>query len=156
MNEPRITQREAMTVVSLAMTGPYGQIPQAFARLYPGLMAMGLTPAGAPRTVFLTDPASVPEKQARWELWAPVVPGTTPRETGEGLTVREIPACTLAVIVHEGPYESLGPAYRQLGTWIVEHGYEPAGPPEEAYLTDPATTPPEKYQTEVVWPVKAR
>lgn len=165
MNEPRTTQTDPMTVACLAMTGAYTQMPAAFGRLYGGLAALGLTPAGMPRAVFLTDPASVPETQARWELWAPVThtaqaasggeEAAADRESATAITVREIPARTLAVIVHKGPYEAMAPTYARLLAWVAAQGYEIAGPPEEAYLTDPGATAPEDTLTEVAIPVRA-
>lgn len=46
------------------------------------------------------------------------------------------------------------PRTRRFTGWLAEQGYEMAGPPEEAYLTDPAEVPPEEYLTEIAFPVK--
>ncbi len=65
----------------------------------------------------------------------------------------EEPAALVASTVHRGPYDEAGPAYRAVEAWVQEHGHATAGPPREVYLTDPATTPPAEYLTEVQFPI---
>lgn len=155
MFEPSISQTEAMTVACLAMRGPYTQIPQGYATLYQWVEANGYVPMGMPRAAYLTDPARTPEAEAAWELWAPVQPGPLPGgPDGDGLSIKIIAPRTLATTVHKGPYDAVGAASEALAGWLAEQGYEMAGPPEEAYLTDPAKASPEEYLTEIAFPVK--
>jgi effector-binding domain-containing protein len=66
-----------------------------------------------------------------------------------------LPAGPAAVTVHTGRYEDLGAAYNALLTWVHSHGYQPAGPHWENYLSDPTTEPnSEAWQTEVVLPYR--
>jgi effector-binding domain-containing protein len=76
--------------------------------------------------------------------------------TGEnGVYGREVDAATAATIVHRGPYDEVGPAYRTLTGWAREHGHEIAGPPREVYLTDPGQVPdPADYLTEIQLPIR--
>ena len=155
MFEPRVNETEQMTVACLAMRGAYAQIPEGYARLYHWVEACGYEPTGMPRAVYLTDPAEVPEAEAVWELWAPVQTGPLPSgPDDQGLGVKAVAPRRLATAVHKGPYDSVGATYGALAGWIAEQGYEIAGPPEEAYLTDPAETPPEEYLTEIAFPVR--
>jgi effector-binding domain-containing protein len=155
MIAPRVNETEQMTVAYLAMRGGYAQIPEGYARLYHWLEARGYVPKGMPRAVYFTDPAEVPEAEAVWELWAPVQTGPSPSgPDDQGLGVKAVAARRLATAVHKGPYDSVGATYGALAGWIAEQGYEIAGPPEEAYLTDPAEAPPEEHLTEIAFPVR--
>ena len=156
MFAPSISQTEATTVACLAMHGPYAQIPQGYAMLYQWVEANGYVPMGMPRAAYLTDPAHTPEAEAVWELWAPVQPGPLPSGPDDkGLGIKIIAPRTLVTAMHKGPYDAVGAAYEALAAWLAEQGYETAGPPEEAYLTDPAEVPPEEYLTEIAFPVNA-
>ncbi|MBE0417096.1 MAG: GyrI-like domain-containing protein [Coriobacteriia bacterium] len=155
MSEPSIKQTEPMTVAFIAMSGSYQQIPLAMGILYSWVSGRGLEAVGMPMGVYLTDPASAPESEAIWEVWAPVADDV--EESGpdaKGLGIKKLPAMTVASVLHHGPYESIGPTYEALGAWAVEQGYLVAGPPREVYMSDPATVPPEKYLTEVQFPVQ--
>jgi DNA-binding transcriptional MerR regulator/effector-binding domain-containing protein len=59
--------------------------------------------------------------------------------------VVHLPATTVAVLVHDGPFADLDQAYGALGTVVAERGIGGRGPIREHYLT--ATS------TEVCWPV---
>jgi AraC family transcriptional regulator len=73
----------------------------------------------------------------------------------EGVVEDMLPAGPAATTVHSGPYETLQQAYAALEVWIESHGFEAAGPPWEAYITDPGEHPdPKDWRTEVVWPIR--
>ncbi len=66
----------------------------------------------------------------------------------------ELPAERVAVLVHHGPYETIGDTYRRLGAWVAHHA-EPAGTRvREIYtvsVTD--TDDPDQFRTEICWPI---
>lgn len=64
---------------------------------------------------------------------------------GEGENLVELPAVTVAVLVHDGPFADLDQAYAALGTVVAERGIGGPGPIREHYLTPTST--------EVCWPV---
>jgi effector-binding domain-containing protein len=67
----------------------------------------------------------------------------------------EIPGGEAATTLHVGPYMELGRAHEALGAWCTEHGREMRAS-YERYITDPGEEPdPAKYETEVVWPLRA-
>ncbi|MDY0087952.1 MAG: GyrI-like domain-containing protein [Coriobacteriia bacterium] len=155
MSEPQIKKTEPMTVAYLQMHGPYQQIPLAMGMLYGWMNKRGLSPTGAPLGVYLTDPQMVPESEATWELWVPVAYATEEAEPDTAaIGIKKLPVMTVASTVHLGPYEDVTPAYEELGRWVIEQGYVLVGPPMEAYLSDPAKTPPEEYETEIIFPVR--
>jgi DNA-binding transcriptional MerR regulator len=70
--------------------------------------------------------------------------------------VVRLPAASMAVARHTGPYEEIGLADHALHAWAEEHGFDPAGPLREVYLNDPAETPPEALETDVLLPLTRR
>jgi effector-binding domain-containing protein len=53
-----------------------------------------------------------------------------------------------------GGEATLHNAYLLLQSFVESSGRQPAGPPREIYLTDPAEEPDEtKWRTEVQWPL---
>jgi len=154
MFDPGIKQTEPMTVAFLAMKGAYSQVPEGLGRLYGTVAQMGLRPVGMPMAVYFTDPSEGPESEARWELWAPVAGELEQRPPDDdGFGIKALPAETVVFAMHRGPYELLGETYDRLATWLETEGHAMAGPPREAYLSDPSTTAPEDYLTEVQFPI---
>jgi DNA-binding transcriptional MerR regulator/effector-binding domain-containing protein len=119
---------------------------------FAGLGRAGVVPSGPPLTIY-HDPEFIPES-IDVELVCPVPPGVsgpmaTPR--GRRLEMRSVPGGEAAVLVHVGPYETLGEAYQALAEWIGRHGYRVSGPPQEIYLTSPQDPGPPV--TEIRFPV---
>ncbi len=68
----------------------------------------------------------------------------------------ELPAGEAVVTLHRGPYERLPEALAALRAWLHEHHRVAAGPHWETYLNGPPqVTDPERFETEVVVPLKA-
>ena len=148
-----IREEPARAVAYVRREGPYVGIPDAIQDLMNHLARNRLTPTGDPTAVFFTDPQTVPEAQAQWEVQMPVAAHDPDREPGaDGVRIRTAAARTVAALIHTGPYDTVAPAYGHAAHWIDEHGYRVVGPPEEAYLSGP-DTPPEKVRTEIRFPV---
>ena len=63
----------------------------------------------------------------------------------------------MACVVHRGPYENIGQAYKALMAWIDINGYQINGPDREIFLKGPGKIlkgNPRDYITEVQLPVK--
>ena len=145
-----------LSCATLAMHGPFDQMPAAFGTVYGRLQAAGHVPQGMPVAVYLNDPAVVAPADAVWELRAPIEDGA--QEYGPddaGFAIKRIPAMTVAAVVHQGPYDEVGPAHGRLMAWIAERGLVVVGPPMEAYLNDPASASPDQYLTEIMVPVRS-
>jgi DNA-binding transcriptional MerR regulator len=56
-----------------------------------------------------------------------------------------LPACTVAILTHDGPFEDLDRTYGALGSVVAERGIAGTGPIREHYLTE--------SRTDVCWPV---
>jgi len=70
-----------------------------------------------------------------------------------GQRIMTLPAGSLAVARHVGPYEEMGLAEHALHAWAEEHGFEPNGPIRELYVNDPDQVAPEALETEVLLPI---
>ena len=70
-----------------------------------------------------------------------------------GEHVLTLPAGSVAVARHLGPYEELGLAEHALYAWAEEQRFEPNGPIREVYRNDPAQVAPEALETHVLLPV---
>ncbi|MBM3696311.1 MAG: MerR family transcriptional regulator [Actinobacteria bacterium] len=119
---------------------------------FAGLGMAGLAPAGPPLTIY-HDPEFTPES-IDVEMVCPVPAGVTgPVMTpgGRRLEMCSVPAGEVAVLVHVGPYETIGEAYQALAEWVGQHGYRVSGPPQEIYLTSPQDPGPPV--TEIRFPV---
>ena len=157
--ESPVTVREepAQTVVFVRRQGAFAHIPEAMQTLLTHLQDNGLTPHGPPVGVFYDDPRTVPEAEARWEVYWAVAepqPERAPEGApgGDAVGVRHIAARQLATVLHTGPYDQVGPAYARAVSWLGDRGYTIVGPSEEAYLSGP-DTPPETIKTEIRFPV---
>jgi len=134
------------------VAGPPG-IAELFGDGFAGLGAAGVMLAGPPVSVY-HDPEFSPES-IDIELVYPVpagVSGPLPTPAGRTLEWRTVCGGEAAVIVHVGPYETLGESYQALADWIGQHGYRVAGPPRELYLSSPMDPGPPV--TEIRFPVE--
>jgi effector-binding domain-containing protein len=103
-----------------------------------------------PSGVYLTEPGATAETDAAWELRAPLAgepADCAPDESACG--IKRIAPRLVASAMHHGPYEQIASTYEQLVGWTAENGYRIVGPPEESYFSDPATTKPEEYLTQI-------
>jgi effector-binding domain-containing protein len=73
-----------------------------------------------------------------------------------GVVNSEIPAAQVAVLVHAGPYDTIGDSYRHLGGWVAHHAHPAAQPVREVYVVSYGeTSDPGRFVTEIHWPVEA-
>lgn len=69
--------------------------------------------------------------------------------------VYELPAATMASVVHKGAYQNFNQAYEAIGRWIEASGYKVVGPNREIYLycTQPVRQDDDSYVTEIQFPI---
>ena len=146
----------AVEVVAIDHVGPYMQIGQAFDALFGRVAASGLIRPGVRMLArFFDDPTSVPEAELRAQA---CVAGCAPGDPPSPLIRTTIAAAEYAVLVHTGPYASMGAAYRWLfGAWLAGSGREPADAPVvEEYLNSPRETAPADLVTHIFLPLRPR
>jgi effector-binding domain-containing protein len=156
MIDVQLKQTEPGTVAFISMHGSYEQIPEAMGRLYGWVGQHGMQPVGMPAGVYLTDP-TLGQAEALWELQAPIADELPDAPVDDACCgVKHVHPHLVAFTIHRGPYETIGATYGELAGWIDTNGFEVDGPPEELYFSDPQTTAPADYLTEIRFPVTKR
>lgn len=123
-------------------------IGEALGKVTQHVMKSGLTFAGQPYTRYLSSTPGLLDM----EIGMPV--GSAGKGEGD-VQAGTLPSGPTAMGTHGGPYDQLGETYAAMERWIGANGMQPAGPPWEIYVTDPADYPdPGDWRTEVYWPVK--
>ena len=70
------------------------------------------------------------------------------------MTVGEVPATRVAVLVHTGDYDTIGDTYRTLGAWVARHAEHAGERVREWYVIGPLDADdPAEYRTEISWPI---
>ncbi len=79
-----------------------------------------------------------------------------PIPASERVKVYELPAATVASVVHKGAYNTFSQAYEATFRWIEANGYRVVGPNSEIYLycTEPVRQDDDSYVTELQFPVE--
>jgi effector-binding domain-containing protein len=147
----KVRDRGPATVISQRATVRLATIGSviggAFGEVYGHLGPTGAD-AGEPFVIYHGAPAAG-DAPFEIEICAPI---SNRVEPPPGWSIAELPAGTFASVVHVGSYDTLGTAYDDLEGWIGRQGLAVAGPPREAYLSEPGT-PVADIRTVVEFPV---
>lgn len=82
----------------------------------------------------------------------PLLPDTV---RSAGVRGGDLPACEVAVLTHQGSYDSLEDSYRRLGAWVGANAEASELPARELYLVGPGETDdPDALRTEICWPIE--
>ena len=140
-------------VIFLRHTGPYERVSGTWQRLAAWAGPRGLFGPGA-RFIGISwdDPDITPVEKLRYDAAITV---NRPVQPEGDIGVTELPGGAYATMVHKGPYETLGGAYRALfGGWLPESGRELRDDPcLEFYLNSPQNTRPEDLLTAIHVPL---
>ena len=163
--EVELRQVPARVVVSARRRADPGDLEEVYADLLETVTAQvgehGLLAAGREIVIYNVHP----RREDAWdlELAQPVVcehgrPGVARRATGGGPTepsCSQLPAETLAVVRHMGPYEDSCLSAIALLDWIASHDYRLCGPEQGTYPVDDRDTDDQRrWVTEIAWPVE--
>jgi AraC family transcriptional regulator len=150
----QIKKMAALRVGAVRHVGPYDKIPAAFGRF--SAIAAGAhlfeQPGAMMLAIYHDDPDTVPADKLRSDA-AIVVPEDV--RLPEGLAEQRVAAGRYAVLLHVGPYEQLGEAWRRLKhEWLPASGQRPlAAPSYELYLNDPTQVLKHELRTEILMPL---
>lgn len=59
---------------------------------------------------------------------------TSRGKDGDGVVFKDLPAVTVASVLHKGDYAALGAAYAYAMQWVEQNGYRITGPVRESYI----------------------
>jgi len=82
------------------------------------------------------------------------VPIREPLNHNCALRISHLEGSTVAVILHQGPHDQVGEAYRKILNSIASRNLAPDGPPREIYLNDPAVTHPAQLLIRIEFPIQ--
>lgn len=154
MADIEVREIEAVTVAALHREGSARKIGAAFGELYGALMQAQAPLAQGPAIgVYYGEAEAFDPEDASFDVCAPLQGDFEPPS---GIEVRDLPAARMAVAVHKGPYDHMGPLYEEMFQWIGARGLTVAGPVRERYLNGPkpgSDLTPSDYLTEVQVPV---
>jgi flavin reductase (DIM6/NTAB) family NADH-FMN oxidoreductase RutF/effector-binding domain-containing protein len=71
----------------------------------------------------------------------------------DNIQTNEIPGGKYASCIHIGPYDQLGRARAALNQWMLKNGYNGTGVSYEFYLNNPQRIPPDKLETQIIFPL---
>ena len=124
-----------------------GLMPGIYAEIAQYLGEIGGQPAGPPYAAYY----NMDMQDLDIEIGFPVSESLS----GKGnIQTGEIAGGSYATCLRVGPYSEVAPAYNALTEWVEEEGLETTGVAYEFYLNDPAEIPPEKLQTQILYPLE--
>jgi effector-binding domain-containing protein len=153
MKAPAKRRVDEQTVIAMEHTGSYDEIGDVYRELYEWARRHDVKTTGRGMTFFLSPPSEFDPKSALYEVCLPVA---TAPQADSSVTVKTLPACTVAAIRVRGPYSKIPAHYSELLAWLSVEGWEVAGPPREVYIRRPAPDEvgaPEDYVTEIQFPI---
>lgn len=169
LKAPKIVEIEPMNVIYIPFTGAYEQLDfaGAFAKLWAQVKAQKLFTSGIEHiAIYLDDPKVTEQSKLRTDVCLTVQKPAHPE--GE-VGIKTIAGGRYAVFTHVGPYNEVTPVYNAIySEWVpanctcgddCECGDDCKcalrdEPVFEKYVNDPASTAPEKLQTEIYIPIK--
>lgn len=138
----------AATTDEVDLEGVGAAIGRGFGAIAAATAQHGANVIGAPFVVF--HDVIDEETSGRIEICMPV---DREIDDANGVTTKLMPAETVATAIHRGAYAEVTPVYHALSDWMGANGYDPAGPPREAYLNDPNEVAEGDQLTKVSWPI---
>jgi len=154
MEAPQEKQLAAQTVIARTHRGSHDDIGQVYHELYEWARERDVKLAGNGFTVFLSPPEEFNPRSGVFEVCLPV---ESPPTGDAEVSVKEVPACTVAAAVVTGPYEDIPAHYTEMLAWLSVEGLEVAGPPREVYIKRPDARgggDPGESVTEIQFPIK--
>lgn len=136
MSKVKVEKRKPITIAYVEHVGPYCSVPfdKYIEQLYGWAKLKKVRPGFYPMAVYHDDPDTTPAEKCRTDVAIPV--GGEP-EGDDDVSIRKVPAMTVATISHKGTTEEYKEVYDLLARWVKENGYDWNGPPIEVYTRKP-------------------
>jgi len=135
-----------LRVAARRFTGKYSDYGMIISALY---KTFGRWVDGKPMALY--HDAEYKEDGADFEPAVPV------RKEAVGPEVRDLAACSVVSVVHQGAYDTLSGSYKLLTDYVIKNGLRVSRPTREVYLKGPGMFfkgNPARYLTEIQFPVE--
>lgn len=147
--EAQTTLEVRGTVTEREYAGFLGVAYDAIGRVLTG--TAGLVPAGPFGALY---PPTAHDEPHEVVAYAPLVAAAPLPDDRGAAGIGHLPAVDVAVLVHEGPYDTVSGTYALLGTWVAANATPAELPVREIYLTSYSETDdPSAFRTEICWPI---
>lgn len=147
-----IRQVEPFVYCSLSRKGSFSEIQALVGELMQHMQNQNIFPTGPMIGIYHGDPNLADPENIEWEMGFPI---NEQAFVQAPLQKKQWIFTTVAVAVHEGPYEKTGETILKIREWLEENGYVQNGPILERYLDpDPSRTTPDRLKTEIWLPCK--
>lgn len=146
----KVITQPAQQVLSIRTHTSIQELPQTLGKAYGAieqyLGEIGEIPGGAPFVAYYNMDMQNLDIEAGFPVLKQLV--------GRGeIQSSVIPGGEKATCIYTGPYNEIASAYEELSAWITRQGYRASGVAYEFYLNDPAETPPQELQTQILFPL---
>ncbi len=143
--------QEALPVLGIRTHTPVEGLPETLGKCYASIgqymAGLGEAPAGIPYVAYFNMDMQDLDMEVGFKISRPM-PGKGPIQAGT------LPNLPVATCTYTGPYPEMRSAYEELNRWVEEKGLQASGIVYEFYLNDPATTPAEALETQIVFILK--
>ena len=138
-----------VSVISVRDTISIDNIGAMFGKAFETAFKNGITPAGAPMTVY--HDIDFNYEHTDIEVVLPV------NDEGRKIKPENFSPGLCAYTIYTGAYSSIGDAYAAVMKWIETNGYKISGAPFDMYIKGPReASSPDEFVTEVYFPVKKK
>jgi DNA-binding transcriptional MerR regulator len=125
----------------------------AFDRLATFVTEMGATPTGPAGGLYAAELADDGIEEV--EAFVPIAEPLAVPQRERDVSLGEVPAARVAVLVHAGDYDSIADTYRTLGAWVARNAEHAGERVREWYVVGPTDVDdPKSFRTEIAWPIK--
>ncbi len=156
MAGPKIESRHASSLAYIEHEGPYDKVPwqEYMERLYGWAKEQKVMPGFHPMAIYQNSPEVTPPEKLRSDI---AITFKGKAKASARVKIRQMPAMKVATVSHKGPGTEFKNTYAKLTGWIVEKGYEIAGPPIEIYSKKPEVVGGETIiYAKVMMPIKKK
>jgi effector-binding domain-containing protein len=145
-----LQERPAQHTLSLRTRTSVDMLPEIFGKTFAAiaqyLAGIGEEPAGPPYAAYYNMDMQDLDVEIGFSVAKPL-PSKGEIQSGQ------IPGGKFAACLYTGPYSDIEPVYTALSAWIKEQDLVVTGVAYELYLNDPAHTPPQQLQTQILFPL---
>ncbi|HAR37002.1 MAG TPA: hypothetical protein DCR87_08945 [Acidobacteria bacterium] len=138
---------EPFVYCCLSREGSFSELEAVLGELMQNMQIQNILPAGPMIGIYYGDPELTDPEKMRWEIGFPI---SEQVQVLAPLEKKVWSFTTVAVSVHQGPYDKAGETILKMQEWLEANGYAQSGPILERYLDpDPSRVSASGLKTEI-------